>query len=137
MSVDVMTDVKSVVEECSRGAAEGTLSFPQIVGRLAETGVEGYLCDLRRAVNTFYLPDGNAIEVAMLHREGPIAETFDAAQVEAAVHQSQRNEHTYQEFCRKVIAAGCAGYLVSLSGRRVMYFGRTAETHTEYFPGSR
>jgi hypothetical protein len=30
--------------------------------------------------------------------------------------------------------AGCAGYIVSFSGRRVVYVGRTAEVHTEYFP---
>ena len=27
-------------------------------------------------------------------------------------------------------------YLVSFLGRRVLYYGRTAETHTEYFPGT-
>ncbi len=30
--------------------------------------------------------------------------------------------------------AGCAGYFVSLIGRRAVYFGRTAETHVEPFP---
>ena len=31
-------------------------------------------------------------------------------------------------------AAGCAGYIVSFLGRRVLYIGRTAETHVELFP---
>jgi len=31
-------------------------------------------------------------------------------------------------------AAGCAGYLVSFLGRRVLYFGRSAGTHVEHFP---
>lgn len=31
-------------------------------------------------------------------------------------------------------AAGFEGYLVSLPGRRAVYFGRTAETHVEHFP---
>jgi uncharacterized protein YbcV (DUF1398 family) len=44
--------------------------------------------------------------------------------------------YSYQGFCDKVVAAGCAGYLVSIVGRRVLYYGRTGETHTEYFPGS-
>ena len=35
---------------------------------------------------------------------------------------------------RKVMAAGCAGYMVSFLGKRVLYFGRTAETHVEHFP---
>jgi hypothetical protein len=29
------------------------------------------------------------------------------------------------------------GYLVSLLGKRALYYGRTGETHTEYFPGTR
>ena len=32
------------------------------------------------------------------------------------------------------MAAGCAGYLVSFPGRRVLYWGRTAHTHVEMFP---
>lgn len=31
-------------------------------------------------------------------------------------------------------ALGCAGYIVSFIGRRVLHFGRTAETHVEHFP---
>jgi hypothetical protein len=28
-------------------------------------------------------------------------------------------------------------YLVSLLGKRALYYGRTGENHTEYFPGTR
>jgi uncharacterized protein YbcV (DUF1398 family) len=42
--------------------------------------------------------------------------------------------YTYKGFCDKIKRAGCAGYLVSFLGRRVLYFGRTAETHVEHFP---
>lgn len=31
-------------------------------------------------------------------------------------------------------SAGCAGYIVSFIGRRVLHLGRTAETHIEHFP---
>ena len=44
--------------------------------------------------------------------------------------------YTYKGFVAKVAGAGCAGYIVSFLGRRVLYFGRTAETHVEHFPGS-
>jgi hypothetical protein len=43
----------------------------------------------------------------------------------------------YKGFCEKVLAAGCAGYIVSLAGRRAVYFGRTAETHVELFPSTK
>ncbi len=42
--------------------------------------------------------------------------------------------YTYRGFCEKAAAAGCAGYLVSFSGRRALYFGRDGATHVEPFP---
>jgi len=45
--------------------------------------------------------------------------------------------YSYNKFCAKVMDAGCAGYLVSLIGKRVVYYGRTGEIHTEHFPGSK
>ena len=65
-----------------------------------------------------------------------VAAAFDSAQVEALVRWAQTNDsgYSYGAFTEKVKAAGCAGYLVSFSGRRVVYYGRTAETHLELFP---
>ena len=48
--------------------------------------------------------------------------------------QANAPGYTYLGFCSKVRAAGCAGYLVSFLGKRVVYYGRTAETHVELFP---
>ncbi len=48
--------------------------------------------------------------------------------------QAKAAGYSYAGFCATVAAAGCAGYLVSFPGRRVVYFGRTAETHVEHFP---
>jgi uncharacterized protein YbcV (DUF1398 family) len=129
--------IRSVVEACSRGSEDNSLNFPQQLMKLAEVEVEGYYTDLRRSIRTYYLPNGDSIEVEA-HKVGvPIAETFDPERVEAAVRQSQAGTHTYKEFCEKIVVAGCAGYIVSLLGRRVVYFGRTAETHVEYFPGAK
>jgi uncharacterized protein YbcV (DUF1398 family) len=50
------------------------------------------------------------------------------------VRQSQRNEHTYLDFIRKTMAAGCVGYFVQITGRRAIYFGRNGESHVELFP---
>ncbi|MBS0539454.1 MAG: DUF1398 domain-containing protein, partial [Proteobacteria bacterium] len=64
------------------------------------------------------------------------AAAFDAARVRAAIKEAQDMVpgYTYKGFCAKTAAAGCAGYIVSFLGRRVLYFGRTAETHVEKFP---
>ncbi|KQV65351.1 DUF1398 family protein [Rhizobium sp. Root1220] len=128
--------VKSIVEECSKGSEENRLNFPQVIAKLAEAGVEGYFADLRRSNKIYYLPDGTSIEMASAPVEFPVAATFDATGVETAVRQAQRSEITYRIFCESVMAAGCAGYLVSLPGRRVVYFGRTAELHVEHFPSA-
>ncbi len=42
----------------------------------------------------------------------------------------------YREFCARIAAAGCVGYFVSIPGRRAVYYGRTADSHTEWFPGA-
>lgn len=127
-------DVKSVVETCARGSEDDSLTFPQQLALLADAGIEGYYADLRRSLKTYYLPGGESIDVASTPQAVPVAADFDAGRVEAAVRQSQAGTHTYGAFCEKVMAAGCSGYLVSLLGRRVVYFGRTAETHVEHFP---
>lgn len=127
--------VRSVVAACTRGSEEETLKFPQQLMKLAETGVEGYYADLRRSIRIYYMPNGESVETKAHAVGRPIAEAFDPAAVESAVRQSQADLHTYKEFCQKIMAAGCAGYIVSLLGRRAVYFGRTGETHVEHFPG--
>jgi uncharacterized protein YbcV (DUF1398 family) len=83
------------------------------------------------------MPDGEAIELATAPTE-PVAARFDAAALKAAIGEAQAlvPGYTYKGFCAKVARAGCAGYFVSLAGRRVLYYGRTGKTHTEYFPGA-
>jgi uncharacterized protein YbcV (DUF1398 family) len=127
---------KAIAKACLDGAEADTMAFPQIVGTLMDAGFESYLVDFRRAVATYYLPDGDSVDLPT-HRIGiAIAPTFDAAVVQAAIREAQQlvPGYTYAGFCRKVAAAGCAGYVVSFSGRRALYFGRTAETHVERFP---
>ncbi len=122
------------VYECVRASATGELAFPQIVGRLAEIGVERYHADYSRLENTFYFADGQSIVATIPHEPQQIALEFSKSAVEAAVRQSQRNEHTYADFLRKTMAAGCVGYLVHITGRHAVYFGRKGETHVEPFP---
>ncbi|HTQ36887.1 MAG TPA: hypothetical protein VMH77_07610 [Steroidobacteraceae bacterium] len=120
------------------GAESGTVDFGAGVRLLMEAGCDGYEVDFRRARRTYYMPGGETLELDCIPASGPVALRFDVAAIRAAIGEAQRMQpgYTYRGFCDKVTAAGCAGYLVSLPGRRVLYFGRTAETHTEYFPGS-
>jgi uncharacterized protein YbcV (DUF1398 family) len=129
--------VESVVATCTRGSEDGSLDFPQVLAQLAAVGVEGYFADLRRFTKTYYLPDGSSAETSCSEHDVPVAPSFDSTAVESAVRQSQAGTHTYADFCRKIMAAGCCGYFVSLLGRRAVYFGRTGETHVEHLPPAR
>jgi uncharacterized protein YbcV (DUF1398 family) len=100
-------------------------------------GVERYHQDLRRSERTYYLPDGTSEVVG--NDAVPVAPPviFSAGGVEAAVRAAQAGAINYKEFCRRAMEAGCVGYVVSIVGKRVVYYGRTGDTHVEYFPGSR
>lgn len=124
------------IQECARGALSGELTFPEIVGTLSRIGVERYHADYSRQEITYYFLVGDTLVVATPHAPHETAIEFSSAAVEAAVRQSQRNEHTYLDFIRKTMAAGCVGYFVQITGRRVIYFGRNGESHVEYFPSA-
>jgi len=126
----------AVAKTCLEASHDGSLSFPEILGKLVKAGFEGYAVDYRRNRQIYYLPDGDSAEFDIAHGAGSVAAAFDARRVEALVRWAQDNspDYSYAAFCDKVRIAGCAGYLVSLLGRRVVYYGRTAETHVELFP---
>jgi uncharacterized protein YbcV (DUF1398 family) len=123
-----------VIQGCAKGALNGEVTFPEIVARLAQIGVERYHADYSRQEITYYLADGDSLVVATPHSSHTTATEFSTSAVEAAVRQSQRNEHTYPDFIRKTMAAGCVGYFVQITGRRVLYFGRNGDSHVEHFP---
>ena len=125
-----------VIQGCAQGALTGEIAFPEIVGRLAQIGVERYHADYSRQEITYYLPDGDSLVVATPHPSHTTAAEFSASAVEVAVRQSQRSEHTYPDFIRKTRAAGCVGYFVQITGRRVIYFGRSGASHVEHFPSA-
>jgi uncharacterized protein YbcV (DUF1398 family) len=128
--------LSEIAERCLRGAESGGMSFPDIVGELLQAGFESYAIDFRRATATYYLPDGESVVVPTHRHRAPIAATLNVAALQAAIGEAQQAapDYTYSGFCEKVMAGGCSGYVVSFSGRRAVYFGRTAETHTERFP---
>jgi uncharacterized protein YbcV (DUF1398 family) len=125
-----------VAQRCLEGAETNTMTFPQIVGTLMQEGFESYAIDFRRASATYYLPDGDSVVLPTHRGAAPIAAALDIAAVQVAIREAQQlvPGYTYAGFCAKVVAAGCAGYIVSFLGRRAVYFGRAAETHVEHFP---
>jgi uncharacterized protein YbcV (DUF1398 family) len=126
----------TIAERCLNAAYDKSMTFPEIAGTLIEAGFEGYVVDYRRGSTTYFLPDGDSVVFENRASEGLVAARFDAAGVANQVRWAQTNppDYSYAAFCKNVKAFGCAGYIVSFLGRRVLYFGRTAETHVEHFP---
>jgi uncharacterized protein YbcV (DUF1398 family) len=124
----------AVMRECAAASLAGRVSFPEVVGRLAAIGVERYHADYCRHEITYYLPSSESLVVPISHQSYPISAEFTPANVEAAIRQIQRGEIVYAEFLHKTIAAGCVGYFVQITGRRVLYFGRAGDFYLEPFP---
>jgi len=125
-----------IAQACLDAAYDGTRSFPQIAAALLEAGFEGYAVDYRRNTTTYFLPDGDSVVLANHPSAQPVAPDFDAAGLVAQIRWAQSNaaDYSYKAFSENVKAFGCAGYIVSFKGRRVLYFSRSAETHVEHFP---
>lgn len=116
--------------------AQGKLSFPEVVGRLLEEGVESYRVDFQRMEETFYAIDGQTHTEKMAFALMPIAQDFDVQAVQAAIGDSQAGIQAFPEFATRVMQAGTAGYIAYLHGQRVLYLGRNGGYHMEYFPGT-
>ncbi|HEY1682203.1 MAG TPA: DUF1398 family protein [Candidatus Tumulicola sp.] len=129
-------EMEAAASFCLNGAQQNTLTFPEIVGSLQRQGFEGYTINFRCSLATYYTPDGRSVSLATHVVKTPVAAALDAVTLQAAIREAQQlvAGYTYLGFCEKAAAAGCAGYFVSFSGKRVLYIGRDAGVHEERFP---
>ena len=126
--------VTRFIDECARASHAATISFPEVIGRLASVGVESYFADFRHSTTTYYLASGESHGVPLHTPDGGVPEAFDAPAIIDAIRGSQRGEVEYPDFVRRAMAAGCIGYFVWIAGRHVRYLGRRGEDHVERFP---
>jgi uncharacterized protein YbcV (DUF1398 family) len=128
---------QAVMTECSKRSDENSMTFPEVVATLMGVGVERYHADLSRSEKTFYMPGGESFVTPSAPVGAEAAREFSAESVSAAVRAIQQRQIDYAEFCRRIARAGCVGYVVSLTGRRAVYCGRTGENYVEMFPNAR
>ncbi len=122
------------IGQFTAGSMNGTMSFPEVVGSLLEANVAMYQVDLVRSVQICYLRSDESVVVDLDLAAIEIGQEFDAAEVRAAVLSSQTEGQAFVDFVRRVKQAGCIGYFAYLDGRKVVYYGRLGDTHTEHFP---
>jgi uncharacterized protein YbcV (DUF1398 family) len=132
----MQVDVANIIQECTDASDQDRTSFPEVVMKLMRAGVERYHADLVRAEKTYYLPSGESKRTAAVPVEAAPAQTFLAHKVAAAVKAIQQNKLQYRGFCERIVEAGCVGYMVSLAGRRAVYYGRTGDSYVEPFPNA-
>jgi uncharacterized protein YbcV (DUF1398 family) len=127
----------NIICETARKTLAGEMSFPQVVSQLLSAGVEYYQVDYVGLRKTFYSADGDAV-VTPINYEGlpPVAPEFSLEGIRADILDSQRNGQKYRDFTRRALEAGVQGYFAFLRGKRVTYFGRQGDQHTEWFPGA-
>lgn len=122
----------------ARATVEGSMPFPEIVGKLVAAGVEYYHVDYATRTFTFYAATGAAVAAPLQIEALPaIADDFDAAALKAAIRDSQQHGQKFTVFCQRATQAGVQGYLAFLRGQRVMYLGRQGDQLVEWFPGAR
>lgn len=132
----MQTDVITTVQECTDASDQERISFGEVVMKLMQAGVERYHADLLRAEKIYYLPSGESHRVQALPVEATPPQAFTADGVAAAVRAIQTRKIQYREFCERIAQAGCVGYMVSLAGRRAVYYGRTGDSYVEPFPAA-
>jgi uncharacterized protein YbcV (DUF1398 family) len=126
-----------VVLETARKTLAGTISFPEVVSQLLATGVEYYHVDYIGLKKTYYGEDGS-VAVTPVTFEGlpPVAAEFSPEALRAAILDSQQKGQKFRDFTRRAMEAGVQGYYAFFKGKRVTYFGRKGDQHTEWFLGA-
>jgi uncharacterized protein YbcV (DUF1398 family) len=126
-----------IILAVSKQTLAGTIGFPDVVKRLLEAGVEYYHVDYVALRKTFYGADGDVAVTPITYEGLPaVAGDFSAEWLRAAILDSQRNGQHYRDFTRRAMEAGVPGYFAFLRGKRVTYWGRQGDQHTEWFPGA-
>ena len=130
--------IAGLLTELTIATDRSQLRFPDVLARLSAAGVERYHADLLRGEKIYYFTTGESLRIACDAIDIPVPEAFSSEGVASAVRavQTAGADYSYPLFCEAIGAAGCPAYIVSLSGQRAMYYGRTAESYVEAFPPS-
>lgn len=124
----------SIIKEMSEKSLAGTITFPEVVRNLLEAGVESYKVDLIQCLKTFYAVEGKPYVERFVFTGPKVPAQFSAEAVVSAIRASQAGKITYGVFLDQIMKAGCSSYTAYLTGKKVIYSGRTGDSHTEHFP---
>ncbi len=123
-----------VLRECEELSFGGKTIFPEIVRRLAATGVERYCADLVKLEKFYYSAEGEFEVVPMPFQYAPaIGKEWQLNKIRAAIRDIQVGDIQYPEFLKRIMSAGCVFYDVFIAGKKTIYAGRNGDVHVENF----
>jgi len=128
-----------IIDELTERSLAGTITFPEQIKELIANNIERYSVDLAGLTKSAYDINGESYIHSFSFDPGTsaVAEHFDVQALKDAILDSQKGVTTYQRFLHRAMAAGCCFYEVFITGKKVIYFGRNGDLHTEYFPPQR
>lgn len=122
------------LKECDQLSLAGKITFPEVVNKLATMGIERYICDLIGR-QKLYFSNENECYINPIDMDATkVASTFNLIDIKNAISDIQQGKIHYKNFLCRIMLAGCSHYEVFLLGKKVIYFGRDASQHIEYFP---
>lgn len=130
----MQTATRELIQSTFEASNQGRIHFGQVIGELTRAQVETYHVDYRSGRTTYFLANGDTMDLTFERPSHGIAVAFDGDSVRSAIRGAQQGKVLYPEFKHLSQLAGCIGYTVWISGRHVTYFGRKGETHIERFP---
>jgi len=126
-----------VIRKMAEVTLSGLMPFPEIVGNLIKEGVEYYHVDFVSLSFSFYSANGGVVVAPLVYEDLPeVATDFNAAELRAAIMDSQQNGQKFRQFCVRATKSGVQSYFAFLRGQRVLYIGRQGDQHIEWFPGA-
>jgi len=123
-----------IIKECTSQSLAEQITFPEVVMKLAEAGVERYIADLVGKKKYSFGKQGETHTGELNFNRVNIPKQLDSAAVEQAIKDIQQGKIKYQTFLRRIMEAGCSHYEVFICGRKAIYFGRDGSQHVEEFP---
>ena len=123
----------NIINECKFLSLAGKITFPEVVMKLATTGVERYIIDLVGLKGLYYNTKNQFYISDIDFGASSVPENFDIAEIKRAITDIQQKLINYQTFLSRIIEAGCSHYEVFITGKKVIYFGRDGSQHIELF----
>ncbi len=128
----------NIINDCLSLSLQGKITFPEVVMRLAGTGVEYYIADLAGRKTAYFGVNDEVYSVALnLEKPPKIAKNFDEHAIKNAIADIQQSRISYPVFLERIMSGGCTHYEIFIHGRKAIYFGRNGSFHIENFPPSK